>query len=450
MRWSTPCTVQPPHMPAQRQPRPAKGERRGMALDLLNWPSRPPPPISPEAPPRPPAAPPALPLTAFPFNEHESLGATHWPPGWSSDSRFPWRRGDTNLHGWQTRHTGPTGPPGVCIKDEASRAEYGLTARACGTGYFVFAGGRGELDGYGGLNGTTYSLAYDGRTCSSAGAIIGRIVFKYHMWIMPCDGRNGRGDSRCDTPSFRRLEMGTLRIRASNGTILWSRRGNQGDAWRDAEANAMTSSFSFEYVRAAGWGEPAIADVTVQCVLDVRPPSPPSVPPSPPMPPPAPPVPPSSPPPLLPPRHPPTPQQPPPPPDAPREPVTRLATVGRAVAKTLAATLRATAHALCDGLYGGAALVASLTTPTPDDSTPRAWLHTRAVSLIAHDSPPQRLWILATGLALALATACAAHWCGCCRSRRHAAEFGLAAPPMRFVKRGTTRADGRTVYKSML
>ena len=42
------------------------------------------------------------------------------------------------------RRTGPSGPPGECKKDDRLRKDF--TARSCGIGNFVFAGGRGELD----------------------------------------------------------------------------------------------------------------------------------------------------------------------------------------------------------------------------------------------------------------------------------------------------------------
>ena len=235
----------------------ARRVRKGMAffLRLVEWPAAPPPiPPLPPPPPLPPSLPPSVPVASFTFDQNEEI---LWPRGWSSNSRFKWRRADSNLHDPSRRHTGPSGSPGLCRKDEGERAREGLTIRSCGIGYFLFAGGRGELDEFGGgTKGTTYTLSYDGSVCAAAGTIIQRIEFEYHMFAKPLEP---------GTSDFRQINMGTLKVRAADGAIAWARHGNQGDAWHHTEATVMSSAFDIAYVRGEGWGEPAVANFVVHC-----------------------------------------------------------------------------------------------------------------------------------------------------------------------------------------
>ena len=83
-------------------------------------------------------------------------------------------------------------------------------------------------------------------------------------------------------------------------STIWSKSGNQGDSWHHVINLTIvppTHGLAFEYLQADGWGEPAIGDVTVECVRapSPSPPAPPGRPPRPPLAP-APPMPPPSPP----------------------------------------------------------------------------------------------------------------------------------------------------------
>lgn len=251
-----------------------------------------PPPHPPEIP-LPPCPPPSQPIELFRFMEPlrdfragKITPAMVGSPGWSSVGRYPWRRANTNMHGMFNRRTGPSGPPGVCKKHEAMRFDF--TVGGCGMGMFLFAGGRGELD-YSVSVGDVYVLSYDGRACTAAGGQVGSISFFYHMWVSPRE-----------LPTRERMALGTLHLRSADGTGLWNRTGSQGDEWFQARVRVDSRAFSFEYARVDGWGEPAIADVTVECDF-APPPSPPSSPPLPPLPsqppepPTSPPAPPSSP-----------------------------------------------------------------------------------------------------------------------------------------------------------
>lgn len=235
---------------------------------LLRWPAAPPP--SPPLLPMPPQMPPSQPVTAFNFMERPMTGTIDKAVGWSTDGRYVWRRANTNMHGMLNRRTGPSGPPGMCKKDESLRKDF--TARSCGAGMFLFAGGRGELDDDAPA-GIVYTLNYDGGSCSNAGGIVGQVDFQWHMWVNP---RRLAGRQK--------MALGTTRIRTANGAIVWSRSGAHPDEWYEGTALIESSTFYFEYETADGWGESAIADVIVHCV-HAPPPSPPSSPPSSPPPP---------------------------------------------------------------------------------------------------------------------------------------------------------------------
>lgn len=217
--------------------------------------------------------------------------------GWHSSGRFPWRTANTNMHGLLNRRTGPSGPPGKCRKDEAQRIDF--TAYSCGVGFFAFAGGRGELDSLPGDRTwhlghriqdhierrraePLYSLRYTEEVCDS----VSHISFKYHMWL-----------KARELPGRESMALGTLHIRTAEGAVVWEVVGTQEDAWLDVTVVIRSRGFSFEYLSAEGWGEPAIANVVLWCAF-APPPSPPFTPPSPQPPPslPSPPAPPPSPP----------------------------------------------------------------------------------------------------------------------------------------------------------
>ena len=218
----------------------------------------------------PPAAPPAAPTSFYDFSEGRGYGDV---PGWTSVGKFPWRHSAYSLHGMANRHTGPS--TGVE-----------------GTGYFFYAGGRGELD-RDAPEGSTYTLSYDGRACAGYG-FISNVSFYYHMWgSEPYWG------------------VGTLQVRSVGGhlahnTIVWSKAGSQGDMWHHTSVSLMSAGFEFDYLRGDGLADAAVTHVRVHCVTapPPMPPSPPSPPPAPPLPP-APPFPPPSPAPRLPPSSPP-------------------------------------------------------------------------------------------------------------------------------------------------
>ena len=265
----------------------------GVFNNLIHHPVTPPPalPVQPP-PPYPPAQPPAQPpdpVAQFDFGGSDLgfLDEAEIAAGWRQAGEFPWRRSKFNVHGMHNRHTGP---------------KRGLPSN---NGYFFAAGGRGELD-KDAHPGSLYSLVYDAVACRSYG-LVGSVSFYYHMWTL-------ENPEVAITTTRLELAMGTLRVRSlPSGHIVWSRSGSQGDVWRRAVdvqlTGAQSHGLAFEYLRADGWGEPAIADVRVSCVH--APPSPPPLPPRPPPLPPAPPSPPLPPPspPLPPPRNPP---QPPP------------------------------------------------------------------------------------------------------------------------------------------
>ena len=250
------------------------------------WWNHPVSPPSPSPPPVPPSPPPSLPVASYTFDGEGIFYNYHFgnAPGWTSPSHYQWRRGDaTAQHGGANRHTGPSGPPGACTKDHKTAFVYDLTDGACGHGYYLFAGGRGERDDFGGHDeDTTYRLTYDGSACTDAGSVVGSISFKYHMWTAPADWLADQ--------MLRPVTMGTLEIVSAEGRTVWQRSGNQGDAWLDTEAAIMSRDFTFKFTRANGWAEPAIAEVVVRCE-QAPPPAPPS-PPRPPSPPPSPPPPP--------------------------------------------------------------------------------------------------------------------------------------------------------------
>lgn len=166
--------------------------------------------------------------------------------GWSASAGdYAWQRGVQSIHGESNRWTGPRRGP----QDQ-------------GKGPYWYAGGRGEDAGG---EGTTYILSYDGSLCAGYG-VVGWVNFSYHMYRSP------------QAPAS--IEMGTLRLRA--GGVAWSRSGDQGDVWHRAERVQVASEeFAFEYVRAQGYAEPAIAEIVVEC--DAAPvPLPPHAPPQPP------------------------------------------------------------------------------------------------------------------------------------------------------------------------
>ena len=262
-------------------------------------PSAPSPPAWPPLPPAPPSAPPPTPEGHYDFYGKYD-GLLERTEGWHNTGEYPWRKANTDMHGLANRRTGPSGPPGACKKDDKLRKD--LTARSCGVGNFIFAGGRGELDAKA-THGTVYRLSYDGTACNGFG-LVGKVSFDYHMWTMtlPHTGH---------TATSERMDIGTLRLIAlPSNTTVWSRFGNQRDTWHHvSDLSVGAEGFAFEYIRADGWGNPALAEIGVSCEL-APPPTPPSLPPSQPAPPhpPSPPAPPPTPPspnPMLPPSQPP-------------------------------------------------------------------------------------------------------------------------------------------------
>ena len=198
---------------------------------------------------------------------------------------FPWRRAAYGLHGMANRHTGPASGPG-------------------GTGYFWFAGGRGELD-HAAHARSLYSLRYDGSGCTEYG-MVGHVEFEYHMWCDPTIIKVGPSERKQSESSIGTLQLVAERpAEAKADVVVWSLTGSHGDAWQHASAEVSGDGFRFDYYRGAGHlaGDIAVANVHVTCVH-----APPSLPPSPPSPPPSPPLPP------LPPHAPPTPPLPLPPP----------------------------------------------------------------------------------------------------------------------------------------
>ena len=235
------------------------------------------PPSLPPQPPAPPAAPPPHPVVSFTFNSHNSgdLDRAEISAGWRQTGAYPWRRAYANTHTLHNRHTGPLAGP-----------ETGHTSKTA-KGYFFYAGGRGvkDLDAQ---PGSAYTLAYgpDGTACNSYG-LVGRVSFFYHMWVI-------ESPEKAIATTRRPLAMGTLRVVAlPSGLTLWSKSGSQGDRWYHVTNLTIappSHGVAFEYLQADGWGEPAIGDVTVECVH-----APPPLPPAPPPPPPRPPLPPAPP-----------------------------------------------------------------------------------------------------------------------------------------------------------
>ena len=254
-------------------------------------------PPQPLPPPLPPAPPLPHPVASFDFQNPNSgdLDDREIAAGWSQSGEYPWRRAYTNTHTHHNRHTGPLGGP-----------EIGHTSKTA-KGFFFYAGGRGVLD-LDARPGSTYTLSYDGTACASYG-LVGRVSFFYHMWTL-------QNTEAAIATTRRPLAMGTLNLVAlPSRTTLWSKSGNQGDLWHHVVNLTIvppTHGLAFEYLQADGWGEPAIGDVTVECVRapSPSPPAPPGRPPRPPLAP-APPMPPPSPPVQPPTQHPPPPTSPP-------------------------------------------------------------------------------------------------------------------------------------------
>eukprot|EP00966_Prymnesium_polylepis_P092267 2136252-Prymnesium_polylepis.1 len=75
--------------------------------------------------------------------------------------------------------------------------------------------------------------------------------------------------------------IGSLRLRDSSaGRVRWTRSGNQGNAWRFAQAALPGRAFTFEGVRGSSYtGDIALDQVTVVCRESPLPPSPPPAPP---------------------------------------------------------------------------------------------------------------------------------------------------------------------------
>mgnify|MGYP003317500137 CR=1 FL=1 len=157
----------------------------------------------------PPAAPPPHPFVHYDFSEG-SNGFVE-TPGWSTAQHldtvpreFPWRRATTSMHGLANRRTGPKGP-------------------VFGTGYYLFAGGRGELDvASGAAKGSVYRLSYDGAECTETG-MVGSVRFFYHM----------RGN-----------HMGALELEQTTDgmswTAIWVKWGDQGNSWQGATVSITT------------------------------------------------------------------------------------------------------------------------------------------------------------------------------------------------------------------
>lgn len=162
--------------------------------------------------------------------------------------------------GWST---GGGDPPWAFTRQNGATpsADTGPSAGpAGGSGWYYFAETSGRQ-----LN-DLYTLAYDGTACSS----IGSVAWQYHM-----SGRN----------------MGSLSLVDAGGTTLWTRSGDQGSSWLQADVSFFSSAFQFQYLRGNGFrGDASVAQVVVTC--GVAPPSPPRPPPRPPSPPPKPPSPP--------------------------------------------------------------------------------------------------------------------------------------------------------------
>ena len=163
--------------------------------------------------------------------------------------------------GWTTGPTSPTcGPSGS--------SPCGMNLQSGSTG----SGSTGPNAGYGGsgyyyyaqtssprTSGDVYRLSYNG---CDGGGLVTQIIFQYSM--------NG-------------ATVGTLRLVAESGAVLWARTGHQGSSWQLANVSVGASTFYFEVVRGTSYtGDVAVDEVVVDCAL--MPPSPPSPPPPPPPP----------------------------------------------------------------------------------------------------------------------------------------------------------------------
>eukprot|EP00966_Prymnesium_polylepis_P026998 624413-Prymnesium_polylepis.1 len=68
--------------------------------------------------------------------------------------------------------------------------------------------------------------------------------------------------------------MGALRVKSASSKSLWSKAGDQGDAWHRATLLVPTASFTFEAERGYSYkSDAAIDEVTVICI-PTSPPSP--------------------------------------------------------------------------------------------------------------------------------------------------------------------------------
>jgi len=198
-------------------------------------PSLPPAPPSPHGPPRPP---PLAPIVTFTYNFDTTASRNSFTTGTTNAGHAVWimQSGST-----LSSSTGPS-------------ADH-TTGDLSGTyAYTETSSPRRPGD--------TFDLTYAGTACSGSG--FSRIEFYYHMY-----GSN----------------MGTLNLKAADGTVAWTTSGDQGNTWLHASVPIMTTGFTFEGICGDGWrGDMAVDDVTVHCA-GPQPPSPPSTPPLPPPPP---------------------------------------------------------------------------------------------------------------------------------------------------------------------
>ena len=221
-------------------------------LAWLHAPQPPSPPLMPpDAPPPqrppPPGGPPPHPVADFDVQGHAIESDAFWN-GWSREGGdYPWLRAIETLHGKSNRMTGPRRGPGFH-----------------GEGAYWYAGGSGEGQRLLWSKGKTYILAYTGDLCHEYGAI-GWVNFSWHMF------RHDEANTK--------YKLGTLRLRAEKREV-WSRTGDYGDVWhRGEQVRISADSFAFEYMTEDGYGEPALAEISVECDF-APPPRPPQTPPS--------------------------------------------------------------------------------------------------------------------------------------------------------------------------
>jgi hypothetical protein len=126
----------------------------------------------------------------------------------------------TSTTGWSTRGGGA-----CCFSRLLGRTSSDYTGHSAGVG------GSGNDNYAEASSPRACTLSYDGSACASSGLLVATVRFSFHI----------HGSA-----------MGTLSLIDAAGFPVWSRSGDQGNAWLNVSIVLLSTSFHFEYVPGGG------------------------------------------------------------------------------------------------------------------------------------------------------------------------------------------------------